>query len=127
MRIRALLPLAALVMAACTAQNGSSTPAARPEGVLLLGSDDGVLSVDTASGSVLFDGRGVPALGTWSQVFAASPSGDGGILESRDSTTGEVLSSVQIPGNLAVRVVSSDGSRVALMAPLPQGHSPWVP
>jgi hypothetical protein len=127
MRIRALLPLAALVMAACTAQNGSSTRAARPEGVLVLGSDDGVLSVDTATGSVLFDGRGVPALGTWSQVFAASPSGGGGVLESRDSTTGEVLSSVQIPGNLAVRVASSDGSRVALMAPLPQGQSPWVP
>jgi hypothetical protein len=127
MRIRAMLPLAALVMAACTAQNGSSTRAARPEGVLVLGSDDGVLSVDTATGSVLFDGRGVPALGTWSQVFAASPSGGGGVLESRDSTTGEVQSSVQIPGNLAVRVASSDGSRVALMAPLPQGQSPWVP
>jgi hypothetical protein len=127
MRMRTMLPLAALVMAACTTQDGRGTRQARAEDVLVLGSDDGVVSVDTATGSVVFDGRGVPALGTWSKVFAASPSGGGAVLEARDSTTGEVLSSVQIPGDLAVRVASSDGSRVALMAPLPQGQGPWVP
>jgi hypothetical protein len=127
MHIRALLPLAALVLAACTAQNGSSSRPAEPEGVLLVGSDDGVLSVDTTTGSVSFEGHGVPTLGTWSKVFDTSTSGDATVLEARDSTSGEVLSSTRLPGNLAVRIASSDGSQVALMDPLPQGRSPWVP
>jgi hypothetical protein len=127
MRIRALLPVAALALAACTAQYGSNLPPAQPGGVLLLGSDDGVLSVDAATGSVVFDGHGVPTLGTWSQLFTTHTFGDATTVEARDSSSGEFLSSDQIPGRLAVRVASSDGSQVALMDPLPQGHSPWVP
>jgi hypothetical protein len=37
------------------------------------------------------------------------------------------VSRVTVPGRLSVRVASGDGSLVALMAPLPDGRSPWIP
>ena len=37
------------------------------------------------------------------------------------------MSSATIRGDLDVRVASADGSRVALMAPLPAGSAPWSP
>lgn len=126
MRARGLLPLLALVLASCTAE-GTEEPPKVPEQAVVLGSSSGVVSLHPATGSVLFDGAGVPALGDWSTVFSTKFSGRNTILEARNSATGEIGSSVSIPGTLSVRVASRDGSQVALMRPLPAGSSPWVP
>lgn len=123
--------LLAVVLAACTPQQPRTTdvePVARaPGGILLLGSSIGVRSVDPATGEVLFEGSGVPALGDWSKVFTTEVTGRATLLESSDVATGEVVSRVTVPGRLSVRVASGDGSLVALMAPLPDGRSPWIP
>ncbi len=44
-----------------------------------------------------------------------------------DPATGEPSSTARLHGELAVRVVSADGSRVALMAPPADGQEPWEP
>ena len=126
MRTRGLFPLLALILASCTAE-GRSGPAGPPQNAVLLGSTAGVVSLDPRNGSVLFEGEGVPALGDWSTVYRTTLSGRSTILEARDSATGQIGTSISIPGELSVRVASHDGSRVALMRPLPAGASPWVP
>jgi hypothetical protein len=95
--------------------------------MLVLGSGGGVVSVDPADGSVRFRGAGVSTLGSWSTVFTTRRSEDGTLLEGRDAATGRVRSTISLPGELAVRVASLDGSQVALMEPLPESHSPWTP
>jgi hypothetical protein len=126
MRSTGLLSAVAVLLAACAGlRSGPGTQP--PENVLLLGSSSGVVSIDPGTGSVLFDGAGVAALGDWSTVFTASMGGGTTSLEAVESATGEVLSTVPITGNLDIRVASSDGSQVALMAPLPEGGSPWIP
>jgi hypothetical protein len=126
MRTKGLFPLLALMLASCTTggQDGSPGP---PENAVLLGSSTGVISLDPRDGSVLFDGVGVPALGDWSMVFRTTVSGRNTTLEARHAATGERASSISLPGELSVRVASRDGSRVALMRPLPAGTTPWVP
>jgi outer membrane protein assembly factor BamB len=44
-----------------------------------------------------------------------------------DPTTGRITSSADVPADLAIRVVSGDGTRAALMAPIPEGSDPWTP
>lgn len=127
MRLRRLLPLLVLALPACAGIG-------RPQGIealagqdLLLGSSNGVVSLNAGSGAVTFQGEGVPALGTWSSVFSTSVSAGSSLLEGRDTTSGKVLSSIEVPGELSVRIASADGSLVALMPPLPHGTSPWIP
>jgi len=131
MRTRMSFLLLAVVLAACTPRQPRTTDveqvARAPAGILLLGSSIGVRSVDPATGEVLFEGSGVPALGDWSKVFTTKVTGRATLLESSDVATGEVVSRVTVPGRLSVRVASGDGSLVALMAPLPDGRSPWIP
>jgi DNA-binding beta-propeller fold protein YncE len=124
---RLLPPLVTVLLAACGAlgsPGSGSGPGA--ERVLLLGSISGVTSIDPA-GSVLFEGRGVAPLGDWSRIFSTTFDGGRTILEARYSATGQVLSTMAIPGELSVRVASPDLSRVALMPPLAAGASPWIP
>jgi hypothetical protein len=138
MRTRLFFLLLAVVLSACTSQlsrpTGDAEPAADLEpaaettaGVLLLGSSSGVRSVDPATGEVLFEGSGVPALGNWSKVFRAKVADGETILEASDAVTGEMESRVSLRGELDVRVASGDGSLVALMAPIKDGRSPWIP
>jgi hypothetical protein len=132
MRTKLVLLLFAVVLAAaCTSQEpGSADQGAAhglPGGVLLLGSNMGVRSLDPATGRVLFEGTGVPALGSWSPVFSTAVSGGRTTIVGRDAESGVVESRVSLLGNLSIRVASHDGSRVALMAPLPDGRSPWIP
>ena len=130
MRTRMLLLLLAVILAACTAQQRKAVPEQARQaaaGVLLLGSSTGVTSVDAATGRVVSETTGVPPLGDWSEVFTTTSSGGRTILEVRDSATGAVASKTSLPGELSVRVASADGSLVALMAPLPDGQSPWTP
>lgn len=126
MLARRLFPL---MMAGLTASAalGPAGPTTRTDRVLLLGSSHGVVSVDPGNGSVLFQGSGIPSSIDWSTVLTATPGGGRTILEARDSTTGQALSSLPVAGELGVRVASPDGSLVALMPPLPSGASPWVP
>ena len=126
MHTRRLLPLLVLILASCTIEGGRA-PSRPPESAVLLGSSMGVTSLDPRNGRVLFDGEGVPTLGEWSTVFSTTYSAGSTILEARQSATGDVVSSVPIHGALSVRVASQDGSRVALMRPLPAGATPWVP
>lgn len=126
MRTKGLLPLLALILASCAA-DGTGGPPKPPESAVLVGSSTGVTSLDPRDGTVLFDGQGVAALGDWSMLFRTTVSGSSTVLEARQSATGEVVSSVSIPGALSVRVASQDGSRVALMRPLSAGATPWVP
>jgi hypothetical protein len=126
-----LLLLIAVILAACTVQ---PRKAAGPEqarriapGVLLLGSGTGVTSVDAATGRVVSQTIGVPALGNWTEVFTTTPAAGRTILETREAASGLVASKTSLPGELSVRVASADGSLVALMAPLPEGQGPWTP
>jgi hypothetical protein len=132
MRTRILFLILAVVLSACSSQLPRSTKhveqaAPGPGGILLLGSSIGVKSVDAVTGEVLFEGSGVPALGDWSRVFATDVSGGATTLEASDAVTGAVVSRVSLPGRLSVRVATGDGSLVALMAPLADGRSPWIP
>jgi hypothetical protein len=130
MRARWVFPVFAVVLAACGGLRGDRQQGAAPWGpdaMLLLGSSTGVVSLDPADGSVAHRGTGVPTLGDWSTVFTTRLSEGRTLLEGRDAATGAVRSKVSLPGELAVRVASVIGSQVALMEPLPEGHSPWTP
>ena len=127
MRSRWLVLMLMLSLPACAG-------VAKPSGIqamagqnLLLGSSNGVVSLNAGSGAVTFQGEGVPALGTWSSVFSTKAFNRVSLLETRDASSGRVVSSVQVPGELSVRIASADGSLVALMPPLPEGASPWIP
>jgi hypothetical protein len=126
MVVRRLFPLMVAGLTACTAL-GPAGPTPRSERVLLLGSTQGVVTVDPENDSVLFRGVGIPSSSDWSTLLTATADGGRTFLEARASTTGEVLSSLLVPGELGVRVASPDGSLVALMPPLPSGASPWIP
>jgi hypothetical protein len=126
MRARTLVSLLVVGLAACGRLDGAG-PGSAPGEALVLGSDGGVVSMNPGTGAVRFQGPGVPALGNWSTLFETAPAGDATSLQARDVATGDVVSSVQMPGALDVRVASPDGRRVAMMAPLPSGASPWIP
>jgi hypothetical protein len=126
MRGKGLLPLIALLLASCTVDGGDRPPS-RPDQAIVLGSSSSVVSLDPSTGAVLHDGRGVSSLGDWSTVFSTRAGGRNTTLEARNAATGDLTSTVSIPGTLSVRVASHDGSRVALMPPLSPGSSPWVP
>jgi hypothetical protein len=126
MLARRLIPLLTAALTACGAL-GPTGQATGREGVLVLGSSHGVVTVDAGNGSILFQGSGVPSSSDWSTLLSATPDGDRTILQRRDSISGEALTSLPVPGQLAPRVTSPDGSLVALMPPLAAGSSPWVP
>ena len=127
MRSRWLVTLFVLALPACAGIGNRPGIEALAGQDLLLGSSNGVVSLNAGSGAVTFHGEGVPALGTWSSVFTTSVSAGSSLLEARDAISGEVVSSVEVPGELSVRIASADGSLVALMPPLPHGTSPWIP
>jgi hypothetical protein len=94
---------------------------------VVLGSGSQLVAIDPATGSVLFKGTGVHTATDPSRLFTAEPQGASTMLRTRVTATGAVIATATIHGSLAIRVVSADGGRVALMAPLPAGASPWIP
>ena len=127
MFVRWVVPVIALVVAACAGPGSDPTGGRwQPRGTLVVGSFERIVSIDPVSGSVLADAAGVPALGGWSTFFAASPIEGDTLLRAGDAVTGETTSTVRLPGEWSVRVAAWDGSRVALMAPL-GGRDPWIP
>jgi hypothetical protein len=136
MRVRACVAISALlVLAAACTSSGEGVPADLRPGTsttvpaesLLLGTESGPLVVRVPDGSVVFDGRdAVSSLGgAW--VLSATTSPGSTLLRERDGATGDVLSSLRVPGDLEVRTVSESGHAVALMDPLPAGWDPAVP
>jgi hypothetical protein len=121
------------VLAACTrspsihADRPSSHRAAGPADLLVLGSASGVTALDAADGSIPFSGGAVPAFTDWSTVFTATHVGGTTVLRAVRTDTGRALSTATLRGYLDVRVASQSGTRVALMAPLSPGVSPWTP
>ncbi|MDP9341907.1 MAG: hypothetical protein M3Q23_07335 [Actinomycetota bacterium] len=105
------------------------SPVAEPRELLVLGSPLGAAVLDARTGSELFAGVGVPALGDWSMLATATATttGDATVVRVTRDVSGESVGTARVAGQLAVRTVSPDGSRVALMAPLPPGANPWIP
>jgi hypothetical protein len=95
--------------------------------LLVLGSPAGVTVLDPATGSARFTGAGVPAMADWSKVLTAASGGGETLLRQHQASTGGVLATQSVAGDLAIRVVSPGGTKVALMAPGPPGGSPWIP
>jgi hypothetical protein len=118
-------------LTACTRSpshpSAASNPVHRPADLLVLGSATGVMSLDAADDSVPYSGEAIPSFGDWSTVFTASNQDGMTTLRTIQAGTGRDVSSATIRGDLDVRVASADGSRVALMAPLPAGSAPWSP
>jgi hypothetical protein len=98
-----------------------------PAELLVLGSQAGVTVLDSATGSVRFSGSGTPAFADWSRIFTATTTAGTTVLKEYQTTTGETLSTIRIQGELAIRVVSEHGGKVALMAPLPPDASRRTP
>src|ERR671925_532785 len=126
MLARLIHPLLAAGLTACAAL-GPGGQSDTPGPVLLLGSGDGVVTVDRNDGSVLFRGAGIPSPTDWSMLFTARADGGRTRLEVLDAAGAATLATTSVPGQLDVRVASPEGSLVALMPPLPAGASPWVP
>ena len=115
-----------LTAVACTGPSDPQTPADPPAGlaltdVLTLGTQDGTVIVGSTSGTVLSSRGSQLAAPDGSRLYATIRSGASTTLESRDSSTGDVLSSTTIRGTLDARAASLSGSAVALMRPLPVG------
>jgi hypothetical protein len=94
---------------------------------LLIGTGAGVTALDAATGAVLYVGSGVLSSHQPTDLIDATVHGQVTVLITRDPATGAPKATTTIRGRLAIRVVSGDGSHVALMAPVPSGSDPWVP
>jgi hypothetical protein len=135
MRVRLLVTVSVLALlgAACTGSTGP-TPAEpltpdRPVSLdsVLLGTPDGPVIVQVPTGSVVFDGSGALSSlgGAW--VLSAVASEEETVLETREGSSGQVVSTTRVSGELEPRIVSESGRAVALMRPLPPGWDPAVP
>jgi DNA-binding beta-propeller fold protein YncE len=130
MRTRSTILISLVVAtAACTGRAGVPEAPQRPaapslEDVLVLGTLDGTVIVGSSSGAVLSSGEGLVAAPDGSRLYATSRDGGSTILEARDSSTGDVLSTAELDGRLDVRAASLSGRAVALMRPLPAGVDP---
>jgi hypothetical protein len=92
-----------------------------PEDVLVLRTRAGTVTVGSSSGVVLSEGGRQLAAPDGSRLYATVRSRGSTTLETRDSATGDVLSTTRIRGRLDARAASLTGRAVALMAPLPVG------
>jgi outer membrane protein assembly factor BamB len=95
--------------------------------LLVLDAGSAIRVQGASTGRVTLDAPGAVATWDGSEVVAASPDGERTVVHAMDPTTGRITSSIDVPGDLAIRVVSGDGTRAALMAPLPEGSDPWTP
>jgi hypothetical protein len=127
MRARTVLVMVLLLAAvACTTpeeRRGTADGPADPliEDVLVLGAEDGTITVGSTSGVVLSAGRRQLAAPDGSRLYSTVLNDGSTTLEARDSATGDIVSRTKLRGRLDVRVASLSGRAVALMAPLPPG------
>lgn len=126
MRARSMILTSVLVVtAACTGRAEPSEPAGPEatslEDVLVFGTPDGSVIVGSSAGVVLSSGQDQVTSPDGSRLYGTTRSGGSTVLEARDSSTSELLSTTTLEGRLDVRVASLTGSAVALMRPLPAG------
>jgi hypothetical protein len=127
MRVRSMILTSLLVsVAACTGRADPQEPRERPaasslEDVLALGTRDGTVIVGSSSGAVLSSADGQVAAPDGSRLYATTRRDGSTVLEARDSSTGDLLSTTELDGRLDVRAASLSGRAVALMRPLPAG------
>jgi hypothetical protein len=132
-RIAALVLVLPLAMAACTGGNEPSakhpalSSATAPSQMLVLDRGSGVVAIDPATGSLMFQRTDMTPLPDWSKAFTASESGGSTDVREIDPSTGASLTSVQVRGSYDVGAVASDGDAVALVPPAPPGEEAWTP
>lgn len=131
MRARKMILTSVLVVAAaCTGRTdlreGERPEATSLEDVLVFGTPDGSVIVGSSAGVVLSSGEDQVASPDGSRLYGTTRSGGSTVLEVRDSSTSDVLSTTELDGRLAVRVASLTGEAVALMRPLPAGVDPTI-
>ena len=129
MRARSMIfTLLLVAAAACTGRPDVSEREQRDpsslEDVLVFGTPDGSVIVGSSSGVVLSSGRDQVASPDASCLYGTTRSGGSTILEARESSTNDVLSTTKLQGRLDVRAASLTGRAVALMRPLPKGVDP---
>ncbi len=128
-KLLALVSIAFLTFAACTFA-AAGDPVAEPAGpaeMVFLRTADGAAAVSVHSASVVFRAAGAVPRADWSKLFTTTSGGGGTLLHTIDPATGAESGSVRLRGRLAIRAVAGDGSRVALMRPLPAGADAWTP
>ena len=118
-----VLLLAAVACTTVDEQRGTTDGRPDPltEDVLVLGTEDGTVTVGSSSGVVLSAGRRQLVAPDGSRLYSTVFTEGSTALEARDSATGDVISRTEIGGRLDVRVASLSGRVVALTAPLPLG------
>jgi DNA-binding beta-propeller fold protein YncE len=127
MRVRSIVLTSFLVATtACTGRADPQEPRERQaasslEDVLALGTQDGTVIVGSSSGAVLSSAEGQVAAPDGSRLYATTRRDGSTVLEVRDSSTGDMLSTTELGGRLDVRAASLSGRAVALMRPLPAG------
>ena len=131
MRVRSMIVTSLLVsMAACTGDTATRAPessdSAPLEDVLVFGTPSGSVIVGSSTGVVLSSGRDQVASPDGSRLYGTMRRGGSTVIETRDSSTSDVLATTTVEGRLDVRVASLSGEAVALMHPLPAGVDPAI-
>lgn len=128
-KLLALVSLALLTSAACTSAVAVDpvVAAGGPADMVFLQTADGPAAVSIRSASLVFRAAGAVPRADWSKLFMTTPNGGGTLLHTVDPATGDEVAGARLHGRLAIRAVAGDGSRVALMRPLPAGADPWAP
>lgn len=124
-----LVSLLGLVLAACTSiapPAGEDAPAV-PRELLMIGTANGPMTVEVPTGSVLFERDGGLVSPDGERVYSASVVEGRTVLETDDTVSGDVLSSITVAGAHDLSVVSGSGGSAALVDPLPRGWEPGVP
>lgn len=124
-----VVPLFLCVATACTTTTAPPEGVPRPSipDVVVLGTSNGTVVVESATGSVLSPDAGEVVAPDGSRLYATVPDGDATLLETRDPLTGALLARTPVAGTMDVRVASISGRAVAMMRPLPRGTDPAVP
>jgi hypothetical protein len=127
--VAVVVVLVVSALGACTSGRGTEagTSGSVPNETLLLATAGGPLAVDVPSGQLVVDGRGAVASADGARIYTSDASGGGTVVRTIDAADGSVLSTERLAGRLGVRVVSADGSQVAMMAPLASGYDAWTP
>ena len=129
-RIRSLLPALLLIIAgttACSSVGERDPQSSGSSDLLVVDSGHGVTGLRAGDGSIAFEAPAELAMPGRSELVSALVADGDTVVAALDPATGKPSSTARLHGELAVRVVSADGSRVALMAPPAEGQEPWEP
>ena len=130
-RLPLIVVVCVAIGAACTGAPEPSVNLAandeRNDDVLVLGTADGPMLVDAATGEPLGDGAATLTAPDGSRLYTSTVDGAATSLVTHDAQTGEVVARTRVDGRFDVRVASVSGEVVAMMEPLPAGADPWTP